>query len=282
MYVGFNVNSGGGGLLKLAGATATAGIGSSQIAIHAIQLSGGTPVITQPPLSDCFSCSYPCGACQAARFAVDKYMVKVPGPYAVAIHVIDGLATSEASAITGSINDDTYDPAPKQNTAVIGAAVFRGTKQTYVVASSAQDGKSPGTMTYGVRGESASRHIVFDAPEDSNGESVVTATAQNGRCVVSITAGSGFAGRPLLFSVASEADNCKASEATDVPAGVAPPGGGVTQIPGNPNGASPGGSSGCGCKVSGGRDPGGVVLLSVLAFASARRRRNHLRRGRMG
>jgi MYXO-CTERM domain-containing protein len=39
----------------------------------------------------------------------------VPGPFAVAIHVIDGLATRESEAIVGSLNDDTYDPAPKQN-----------------------------------------------------------------------------------------------------------------------------------------------------------------------
>src|SRR5581483_1045242 len=47
MYLGFDVNSGGGGNLKLSGSTATATIGGSKVAIHAISLSGGTPAITQ-------------------------------------------------------------------------------------------------------------------------------------------------------------------------------------------------------------------------------------------
>ena len=55
-------------------------------------------------------------------------------------------------------------------------------------------------MTYGVPGASAGRHIVFDAPEDGNGMSVVKAAAQSGRCVLTITAGAGVAGRPLMFT----------------------------------------------------------------------------------
>src|SRR5213075_2941918 len=143
------------------------------------------------------------------------------------IHAIDGLASGEAQAVVGSINDDNYDPAPKQNGGVVGAAVFRGSKQTYVVASSAQDGASPGTMTYGVPGDSASRHIVFDAPEDAGGKSTVSAAAQSGRCVLSFSAGAGFTGHPLMFGMSSAADGCTLKEDTNVAAGVAPPGGGV-------------------------------------------------------
>jgi MYXO-CTERM domain-containing protein len=259
MYLGLNVNSGGGGKLTLAGSTATATIGGSQIAIHAILLSGGSPTITQPPTGDCFSCSYPCGSCEAVRFAVDKYKVQVPGPFAVAIHAIDGLAAGEAQAIVGSINDDNYDPAPKQNAGVIGAAVFRGSKQTYVVASSAEDGASPATVTYGVPGDSASRHIVFDAPEDSGGKSTVTAATQNGRCVLTFSAGAGFTGHPLMFGMSSAADGCTLKEDTNVPAGVAPPNGGVTPVPGNggqSNGGAPNGGNG---GASGGGVSGGGV-----------------------
>jgi hypothetical protein len=291
MYVGFHVNSGGGGKLKITGTTASAAIGGSQVAIHAVKLSGGTPAITQPEVGDCtLSCSYPCGKCDASRFAVDKYTVKVPGPYAVAIHVIDGLATSDTPAVVGSINDDTYDPAPKQNGDVIGAAVFRGSKQTYVVASSANDGASPTTMTYGVRGDSASRHVVFDAPEDATGKSTVTAVANAGRCVISITAGAGFAGHPLMFGVSSAADGCKATEDTNVPGGTPPPGGGSDAGPdggttpdggtgsdaGGPpgNGDNGGGSSsGCGCRVgAGGAEIGWAIVALAALGASARRR----------
>ncbi len=291
MYVGLHVNSGGGGKLKLSGSTASATIGGSQLAIHAVALSGGTPAITQPEVGSCsLSCSYPCGQCDAARFAVDKYTVKVPGPAALAIHVIDGLAAGEAQAIVGSLNDDTYDPAPKQNAGVIGAAVFRSTKQTYVVASSAPDGAAPATMSYGVPGESASRQIVFDAPEDATGQSAVTASEQAGRCVISITAGPGFAGHPLMFGVAAAADGCTAKEDTNVPAGDAPKGGGSSGPlgggsagAGNTNGGASasgagntsGDSSGCGCRMA--RSASNLELalfLAALSVVALRRRRN--------
>jgi MYXO-CTERM domain-containing protein len=288
-YLGFHVNSGGGGKLKLSGATATATIGGSAVAIHAVKLSGGTAQITEPEVGSCsLSCSYPCGKCDAARFAVDKYSLKIPGPFAVAIHVIDGLGTGEAEAIVGSLNDDNYDPAPKQNAGVIGAAVFRSTKQTYVVASSAMDGASAQTMSYGVPGDSASRQIVFDAPEDANGQSTVTASAPNGRCVLSISAGPGFAGHPLMFGVASAANGCTATEDTDVPAGVAPKGGGVavpgSNDPGSNSNPSPGPNSGssstksgsdCGCRV--GRAPNNsesaLLFLALGAVTLLRRRK---------
>ena len=292
MYFGLHVNSGGGGKLKLSGSTATATIGNSEVALHAVALSGGTPAITQPEVGSCSrSCSYPCGQCDAARFAVDKYSIKVPGPLPLAIHVIDGLAAGEAPAIVGSLNDDNYDPAPKQNAGVVGAAVFRGQKQSYVVASSAAEGASPTTMSYGVPGESASRQIVFDAPEDSSGQSTVTASVDGSRCVVSITAGPGFAGHPLMFGVASAADGCSAREDTNIPAGQAPPGGGTTPLPGG--GASngdPGPSSGagagarsapssdsggCGCRVAayGSNAEFSGLLLAALAVLMRRRKR---------
>ncbi len=280
MYFGLHVNSGGAGKLKLSGSTASATIGASQLAIHAVALSGGTPAITQPEVGTCsLKCSYPCGQCDAARFAVDKYTVKVPGPAALAIHVIDGLGAGEAQAIVGSLNDDTYDPAPKQNAGVIGAAVFRSTKQTYVVASSAADGASPAPMTYGVPGESASRQIVFDAPEDATGQSTVTASVQAGRCAISISAGPGFTGHPLMFGVAAAADGCSATEDTNVPAGDAPKGGGASAPPGGGSGSagatSSGESGGCGCRMA--RSASNrefAALLLALTFMVFRRRRN--------
>src|SRR4029079_11782737 len=103
-----------------------------------------------------------------------------PGPWAVAVHVIDGLGTGE-SAQVGSLNDDNFDPAPKQNAGVIGAALYRASKQSYVVASAAQDGAPANPMTYGVPGGSAGRHIVYDAPEAGDGTSAVSAAATSGR-----------------------------------------------------------------------------------------------------
>src|SRR5262249_55418438 len=153
-------------------------VGGSKLAIHAAWLSGGTPAISKPTIGSCtLSCSFPCGACSAARFAVDDYTLTVPGPYAQALHVIDGLGSGESPAEVGSLNDDNFDPAPKQNAGVIGAAVYRASKQSYVVASAAQDGAPANPMTYGVPGGSAARHIVYDAPEAGDGSSAVTAAA---------------------------------------------------------------------------------------------------------
>ncbi len=219
MYVAFHTNTGGGNL-KLNGAIASGPAGASTVAIHTVLLSGGTPEIKTPNVGDCtLSCSYPCGQCDAARFAIDEYSVAVPGPWAVAIHAIDGLDKSEAPAVVGSLNDDTFDPAPKQNAGVIGAAVQRSSKLSYVVASSGKDGAVGSTMTYGVPGTAPSRNVVFDAPEDTNGKSMVTASASNGRCVLSITAGGGFTGHPLMFTVATAADGCTVTDGTNVPAG---------------------------------------------------------------
>jgi hypothetical protein len=269
MYLNFHANTG--GTLALSGEVASGTVGGSGLAIHAVLLSGGTPAISAPPVGECMiSCSYPCGACDSARFPVDEYSVKVPGPWAVAVHVLDALGAGEAPATVGSLNDDAVDPAPKQNDGVIGAAVYRGMKQSYVVASSAMQGAAGPEMTYGVPGNSASRHVVFDAPEDAGGESKVSAAAQGGRCVITITAGAGFKGRPLLFEVSSEADGCKATEATDVPSGSPPPGGGVGGM-----GTGGGDHGGCGCEVAG-DDRGsalGLLLAGLAACVSRRRAR---------
>jgi hypothetical protein len=170
MYVQFHTNTGG-GKLKLNGSVAKGPVGSSEIAIHAVSLSGGAPTITQPAVKECtVSCAFPCGQCDNARFPVDKYVVKVPGPYASAVHVLDALASGEPEARVGTMNDDATDPAPKQNAGVIGAAVNRANKQTFVVASSGKDGSISATLTYGVPALGASRHIVFDAPEGATGK----------------------------------------------------------------------------------------------------------------
>ena len=103
----------------------------------------------------------------------------------------------------------------------------RGGKQSYVVASSAVGRRAPATMSYGVPGERRSRHVVFDAPEDASGKSTVSATAQNGRCVVTITAGAGFTGHPLIFDVADAAGGCAVTEGVDAPPAPVPGGGGT-------------------------------------------------------
>ncbi|HXU02016.1 MAG TPA: MYXO-CTERM sorting domain-containing protein [Polyangia bacterium] len=280
-YISFHANTA--GTLAQTGSIASGTVGGSKLAIHAAWLSGGTPTITKVAGGGCkVTCNWPCGSCDAARFNVDVYRVTMPGPYAQALHVFDGLAAGESPAQVGSLNDDNFDPAPKMNAGVIGAAVYRATKQSYVIASAAQDGASPNPMTYGVPGGSAGRHIVFDAPEAGDGSSSVTAAAAGDRCVVTVTPGSGggVAGRPLMFQVAAAADGCTVTEDTNVPPGTPPPGGGVDPTTGN--GGSSGGSGGgankggCGCAVTpAGPSALAAVLLGVgwlVARGRSRRR----------
>lgn len=287
LYVNLHANSG--GTLALSGGTATGTVGASKVVIHGVALTGAA-TITQPPVKDTYS--YPCGPCINARFANDYYQVKIPGPQARAIHVIDGIGASESPADVGSLNDDNYDPAPKQNSAVIGAAVYRTQKQNYVVASSAPRGASGASLSYGVPAQSASRHVVFDAPEQSDGQSKVTSAVQGTRCVVTITAGTGFAGHPLMFTLSSAANGCTLAQDADVPSGEPPPGGGVAgnggtsaaggsgnANGGNTNGGAGGtgaskGSHGCDCRlgVSGNESEGALAFALGVAFLLRRRR----------
>ena len=295
MYVTLHTNTGGGGL-ALSNGVYQGKIGSSQVVIHPVSIEGATPVISQPPVADCtLDCEYPCAMCDVGRFPSDAYRVTIPGPFAVGIHVIDGLASTDQPATIDSINDATIDPN-SQNTGVIGASVFRSSMQSYVVASSAKDGVSPTTMTYGVPGGSAGRHIVFDAPEASDGTSAVTATAQSGRCVVSITAGSGggFTGQPLMFSVTNATSGCTVADSTTVTPGAPPTGGGIDggETGGSSGGSGSGGSAdngsgspsgskgGCGCSQVG-VAPSRTTFLTALGLAfgilfTARRSRRRL------
>jgi MYXO-CTERM domain-containing protein len=291
MYVTLHTNTGGGGLTASNGNYAGT-IGSSQVVIHPVVLSGATPAVTQPPITACtLDCEYPCAMCDTGRFPSDAYRVAVPGPFAVTIHVIDGLAATDSPATVASITDSSVDPNGVK-TGVIGASVFRSSKQSYVVASSAKDGASPTTMTYEVPGGSAGRHIVFDAPEASDGTSAVTATANGTACDVSITAGSGggFTGHPLMFQIAAASGSCTPSDSTTVSPGSPPPGGGIDAGPPNQGSGSGGSSSGgtaqadvsgtskgCGCTVVG-VDRSKSTLVAGLALAlgllvSRRRRR---------
>jgi hypothetical protein len=201
MYVGLHANTG--GTLKLEGSRALGAVGGSRIAIHRVWSTGGTPAIVKPRVGDCtLKCAHPCGSCDATRFAVDRYSLKVPGPWAAAIHVIDGLAASEAPARVGPLDDR----------GVMGASILRGSRQTFVVASSARDGAAGETLTYRLPGGTPARHIVFDAPEDTAGRSKVTTTVEEGGCRVTISAGPGLAGRPLMFRVSGAREGCAATE----------------------------------------------------------------------
>ncbi len=284
MYVRFHTNTGG-GHLALNGSIATGDVGASTVAIHEVFVSGGTPAVSQPEVGDCsISCSFPCGKCDAARFPVDELAVKVPGPWAVAVHVVDALPKGTTPSTVSSLNDDAVDPGQMDNQGVLGAAVDSGKKQSYVVASSAMDGVSPATLRYGVPGGAPSRHVVFDAPEDASGRSIVKTSAKDGRCEISITRGAGFAGQPLMFTVESASNGCKATESTDVPPSSGTGGGGSSSNGSASNGAGGSGvggggaggdanGGGCGCRFEDAPTDRLGALGLLLAIAAVVRRR---------
>jgi hypothetical protein len=254
VYVNFHANTG--GTLALSGGAVKGTVGSSEVVIHAVTLSGGTPSIVQPPIDNgnCYD-----GSCTTTRFPTDEYSVTVPGPWAVAIHAFDGLGAGETPATVGSLRDAAYDPAG-DNGAILGAAVYRASTQTYVIASSAKDGAAGSTLAYSVPGGSAARHVVFDAPEDGNGQSTVAAAVQGDRCAITMAAGAGFAGHPVMFSVSSAADGCAVQEDTGVAGGQPPPpvdtDGGIGAIGGGSSGGTGGASSGGGGGTNGGSSGG--------------------------
>jgi len=187
------------------------------------------------------------------------------------VHVLDALGASDAPATVTSM--DAVSPA---NTGVVGAGIARAGKQTYVVASSGADGAAGATLTYTVP-KTGARHVVFDAPEDGAGKSLVTAAPTADGCAVTITAGAGFVGHPLMFSVDA---GCAVSEDPDAPPATTPDGGvgGGDAGVGGDGGveATPGDAAegGCGCRVVPVRgSAAGVVVAAALMAVGARRRR---------
>jgi hypothetical protein len=245
---------------------ATGDVGASTVAIHAVRLSGGTPAVRTPQTADGCDNAPTFGSCDFARFPVNEYHVEIPGPAALAVHVIDALGKGEAAAQVGSLNDPPYETAPAQNGAVVGVGLFRASKQTFVVASSAKDGAAGGSLDYGIPASNPSRHVVYDAPADAAGHATVTATAAGGRCQIHIAPGGTMAARPLLFSVGLALEGCTVTDDPDVRPGTVAPGSG---IPANPARAP---AAGCGCTSGGGAGAGGGLLF-VLAFLATLARR---------
>ena len=261
------------------------GVGESALFIHAVKLSDGAPTLRK--VAGNGTCDgVPYGSCEASRFPVTEYVVDVPGPEPVAIHVMDGLGPADQGPVALAMNDASIEATPGQNDAVVGALVRRGGLSTFVVASSGKDGKAGASMTYVVPADAASRHVVFDAPEDASGKSSVTAAAKDGHCAITITAGgaSAFVGRPLMFNVGRASDACKTTEDAPVAPGSVIGGGGAAGN-GDHGGSAGGGGggsddSGCGCGLAGapsapwgGLAGGGIAMMAALGVTVRRRRR---------
>src|SRR5262249_39798628 len=150
--------------------------------------------------------------------------------------------------------------------------------QTYVVASSAKDGAAGAAIGYTTPGDKASRHVVFDAPEDPNGQSKVDAHADGGKCVVSVTAGARFDGHPPVLPLKAAAEGCLATEdKSSAPASSTPgnaPDAGASAAANAAAAAAGAGKDdgGCGCRVGMHRSIGvGGALAALLAAGIVRR-----------
>jgi MYXO-CTERM domain-containing protein len=260
-----------------ASGVATAEVGGSELVVHPVKLSSGAPAVRTLKGDANSPCDgKPFGVCDAARFDAGEYAVKIAGPLALAVHVLDGLSAGEAAAEAVEIGDP----------AVVGARVTRGSSRTFVLASSAQDGAAGDSFAYHAAGDRDARHAVFDAPEDASGRSIVTAKADGDACAISIVAGTGagsdkdgsLAGRPLVFDVSAAAGGCAVTEEknaapSDADGGLGGPGG-------EPNGATTtrSNSGGCGCRVPAADDPARAVftalaMVALGAFVRCRPRR---------
>jgi hypothetical protein len=194
-----------------AGNVATATVGGSKLVVHPVTLSGGTPAAKTYKGDNGSPCSNGTfGVCTAARFDVGEYAVEIPGPQALAVHVLDALGSADAPA----------DAVASTDPAVVGARVTRGGARSFVLASSAKDGAPGATLAYAAAGDMSARHVVFDAPEDPTGASTVTAHVNGDGCAIEITAGGGagaFAGRTLVFQLATAKDGCSVTEDKPAP-----------------------------------------------------------------
>jgi uncharacterized RmlC-like cupin family protein len=258
------------GTFALSGNVATATVGTSKLAIHAVTLSAGTPSTRAiPTASSCDGMAI--GKCDKGRTGGGEYAVRVPGPTVLAVHVLDALDASESVPDVAKITDP----------GVTGAIIHRGTT-TYVVASTAKDGVCGATMAYTASGDVGTRHVVFDAPEDAAGRSTVVARPDNGRCAVTITAGGAdaYEGRPLVFTLGTVADGCqptneKPAAPPETGSAAAPSSGGIDT--GNENAANDPAPGGCACSSATDTslpDSLGIVLGASGLFALLKVRRS--------
>jgi uncharacterized protein (TIGR03382 family) len=179
------------GKLALSGTTATATVGSTQLAISALQPE--KPVIGAPALKDCFKDGTVPGNCDAARFPITEYKVELPGPKPFAAHVIAAAAAPVAvQPLSGSGFSGVH---------------LTGVRDASVIWRASGDGDLAYTAPPGL-------HVVLDAG-DRDGHAAVTAKSGAGGCAVTVAAGGALSARPLIVNVDAQ---CNVVEDPEGPA----------------------------------------------------------------
>jgi hypothetical protein len=244
-------------------------VGKSALAIHAVALSPpATPTVAALPKSnECPDGAF--GACSIARFAVGEYAVTLAGGEVRALHVLDGLAGGEKPAEVEPLGRAI--PGTTKG-GFQGARVARAGHVTFVVASAAARDTPADSLAYEVDGATAARHVVLDAPEDSDGRAAVTAKADgDGRCHVTVSSSGEklLTGRPLVFAVAPLTGNCAITEDPDQPSDGAP----TDRTPEAPVDPRLLTARGCACDLAPSLAPPVLVVVLVLVLVAVRVRR---------
>jgi MYXO-CTERM domain-containing protein len=249
LYLRFRVP----GKLALDGDTGTASIapGGTKLAISGLGRTSGKPEATPSGPIDCFKGDPPRGKCDAARFAVTDYRLRLDGPEPRAVHVISttGGAPARASAIGGE--------------------GWTGVKLGGVRDAVVVWPKQPSApLTYRApRGKLL--HVILGAA-DTDGKSAVTAVVAGDECEVSVAAAGGqIPARPTIVTL-DEA----CAIAVDPPAASADPAGTKPPAP-PPSAVQPKRSGCCGAQVSPETPLGAAVVVGLLL----RRRRGQPRAG---
>jgi hypothetical protein len=254
------------GALALAGNRASATLGESSLAVERVWSSSGSASVREmPQASECPSSDHTCDVSRIASGS--EYRIEVPGPEAMAIHVVAARAGGAAAPAHEALTGPGYR----------GVVVPRAGGSVVVVASDTIDGETGGVLAYSA--PAGAVHVVLDAPAGPSELCAVAATRSGSSCAVTVTphAGTtgGFAAKPLVVRL--DADCVVTDDGTQVMpdpvdpepmtseggAGGDDSTGGPTGEPGSDTGGTANGSGGTGATSTGSGASGGVALGSA-------------------
>lgn len=168
------------GKLALTGKVSRATVGQTALQIEALSPKGAVPTIVASSLKDCFGANTKRGNCNAARFPVTEHRLLVPGPSAIAAHVVSAGTATAAKDLTAR-GGNAWSLTAGDEAAVIAR------------------GDGGATLTYDAPARAA-LHLVVGAPV-RDGRAAVEVTRRGDTCLVAITAGNEMDAWPLAFTV---------------------------------------------------------------------------------
>ncbi len=169
------------GHLALDGTAATATVGATRLSIASVTRSApGTTAIGEPRAKSCYELGGPKGQCDAARFPVTDYRVRIPGPTPAAVHLI---------AVTGA-RGPAATATPITGEGWAGVHVT-GPRDATVVWRTGGDGALAYSAPPGT-------HVILDP---SSSSVAVSAAREGSGCAVTVRDGGPLPARPLVIRV---------------------------------------------------------------------------------